>query len=67
MGIYAKANKAGAPTGSGWYVVGLNAGQCGMKKAGTIGCKFDASGNYAACGAAVVNEKTGDLDVVIVK
>jgi len=67
MGIYAKGNKAGAPAGSGWYVVGLNAGQCGMKKAGTFGCKFDASGNYTACGAAVVNEKTGDLDVVIVK
>jgi hypothetical protein len=33
-----------------------------MKKAGTFGCKFDT-----ACGAALVNEKTGDLDVVIVK
>ncbi len=67
MGIYAKGNQAGAPAGSGWYVVGLNAGQCGEKKAGTFGCKFDASGKYTACGAAVVNEKTGELDVAIVK
>jgi hypothetical protein len=45
MAIYAKGNKIGT-VGSGWYVVGLNAGQCGMAKAGTYGRKFDASGNY---------------------
>jgi hypothetical protein len=67
MAIYAKGNKAGKPVGSGWYVVGLNAGQCNVAKAGTFGCKFDASGNYTECGAAVVNEKTGELDVAIVK
>ena len=67
MAIYAKGNKAGKPVGSGWDVVGLNAGQCGIAKAGTYGCKFDASGNYTECGAAVVNEKTGELDVVVVK
>ena len=62
--IYAKGNKAGQPVGSGWYVVGLNAGQCGVAEEGTFGCRFDASGNYAACGAAVVNDKTGELNVV---
>jgi hypothetical protein len=67
MAIYAKSNKAGQPVGSGWYVVGLNAGQCGVAKEGAYGCKFDASGNYTACGAAVVNNKTGELDVVVVK
>jgi hypothetical protein len=67
MAIYAKGNKAGQPVGSGWYVVGLNAGQCGVAKEGAYGCKFDASGNYTACGAAVVNNKTGELDVVLVK
>jgi hypothetical protein len=67
MAIYAKGNKAMRPVGSGWYVVGLNAGQCGMAKAGTFGCKFDGSGNYTECGAAVVNEKTGELDVVVAK
>jgi hypothetical protein len=67
MAVYAKGNKAGQPVGSGWYVVGLNAGQCGVAKEGAYGCKFDAFGNYTACGAAVVNNKTGELDVVVVK
>ena len=67
MAIYAKGNQAGRPVGSGWYVVGLNAGQCGMAKQGTFGCKFDGSGNYTECGAAVVNDKTGELDVVVAK
>ncbi len=67
MAIYAKGNPAGRPVGSGWYVVGLNAGQCGVAKAGTFGCKFDGSGNYTECGAAVVNNKTGELDVVVEK
>ncbi len=65
--IYAKGNKGGQRAGSGWYVVGLNAGQCGLAKEGTFGCKFDASGNYTECGAAVVNNKTGELDVVVAK
>jgi hypothetical protein len=38
-----------------------------MAKAGTFGCRFDASGNYTSCGATVVNEKTGESDVAIVK
>jgi hypothetical protein len=67
MAIYAKGNPSGRPVGSGWYVVGLNAGQCGVAKAGTFGCKFDGSGNYTECGAAVVNDKTGELDVVVAK
>jgi hypothetical protein len=67
MAIFAKGNQAGRPVGSGWYVVGLNAGQCGMAKQGTFGCKFDGSGNYTECGAAAVNDKTGELDVVVAK
>ena len=67
MALYAKGNPSGRPVGSGWYVVGLNAGQCGVAKAGTFGCKFDGSGNYTECGAAVVNDKTGELDVVVAK
>jgi hypothetical protein len=67
MAIYAKGNKAGKPVGSGWYVVGLNAGQCGVAREGTFGCKFDSSGNYTECGAAVVNNKTGELDVLLAK
>jgi len=67
MAIYAKGNQAGRPVGSGWYVVGLNAGQCAVAKEGTFGCRFDASGNYTECGAAVVNNETGELDVVVAK
>lgn len=33
--VYATGNKAGMPVGSGYYIVGLNAGQCAAKKAGT--------------------------------
>lgn len=65
--VYAKGNKAGKPVGSGWYLVSLNAGQCSSQKAGTFGCKFDANGNATECGAATVNGKTGEIDIVLVK
>ena len=65
MGIYTKGNKAGKPAGSGWYMVAVKAGQCGMTKAGTFGCRFDASGKLTQCGTANVNEKSGELEVAI--
>lgn len=65
--LYAKGNKAGKPVGSGWYVVSLNKGQCASEKAGTFGCKFDANGNATECGAATINGKTGELDILVVK
>jgi len=67
MALYAKGNPANKPVGSGWYLVNLNAGQCAAKKAGTLGCKFDANGNATACGAATVNNATGEIDVVVAK
>jgi hypothetical protein len=67
MGIYTKGNQAGKPAGSGWYVVAVNAGQCGMPKAGTFGCKFNASGNLTECGVAIVDEKSGELTVAVSK
>ena len=67
MGIYAKGNKMGQPAGSGWYVVGLKAGQCGDKKAETFGCKFDARGTPTVCGTAKIKEKSGDLEVEVAK
>lgn len=67
MGIYAKGNPAGKPAGSGWFVVAVNAGQCGEKKAGTFGCRFDASGNPTSCGVAIINEASGEVDVAIAK
>jgi hypothetical protein len=59
--LYTTGNKSGNPVGSGWYVVGLNAGQCAAKEAETFGCKFDASGNPTACGAAAINTATGEV------
>ena len=65
MGIYTKGNKAGKPAGSGWYMVAVKAGQCGMTKAGTFGCRFEASGKLTQCGTATVNEKSGELEVLV--
>ncbi len=67
MGIYTKDNKAKKPVGSGWYVVNLTEGQCNAVKDGTYGCRFDRGGKYTLCGKAVVNERTGDVDVVKTK
>jgi hypothetical protein len=64
--LYAQGNPGGKPVGSGWYVVSLNAGQCGAKHSGIYGCKFDASGNPTECGAATINNNTGEIDVAVV-
>jgi len=67
MGIYTQGNAAGNPSGSGWYVVAVKAGQCGEKKAGLFGCRFDASGKPTTCGTAKVKEEAGEVDVVVKK
>ncbi len=64
--VYAAGNQAGKPVGSGYYMVGLNAGQCAAKKAGAYGCKFDADGNPTECGAIAVNDATGEVTVAVV-
>jgi len=67
MGIYVQGNMAGRPSGSGWFVVAVNAGQCGEKKAGLFGCRFDTNGKPTTCGTAKVKEESGEVDVTIVK
>ena len=67
MGIYTQGNTAGKPSGSGWFVVAVKAGQCGEKKAGLFGCLFDASGKPTSCGTAKVKEESGEVDVVVKK
>jgi hypothetical protein len=67
MGIYTQGNNAGKPSGSGWYVVAVKAGQCGEKKAGLFGCRFDASGKPTSCGTAKVKEESGEVDVAVKK
>lgn len=67
MALYTQGNSVNKPVGSGWYVVNLNTGQCAAKKSGTFGCKFDANGNATECGAATVNNATGEVDLVVAK
>ena len=67
MGIYTKANPAGKPVGSGWFVVAVKAGQCGEKKAGLFGCRFDASGKPTTCGTAKVKEESGEVELTLKK
>jgi len=62
---YTAGNKAGQPVGSGYYIIGLNAGQCAAKKAGAYGCKFDADGNPTECGVIAVNDATGEVTVAV--
>jgi hypothetical protein len=65
MGIYARGNPAGKPVGSGWFVVAVKPGQCGEKKAGLFGCRFDAFGKPTTCGKARVREESGELEVTV--
>lgn len=65
MGIYAKGNAAGKPVGSGWFVVAVKPGQCGEKRAGIFGCRFDATGKPTTCGTARVKEESGELEVAV--
>lgn len=65
MAIYTQGNKAGMPQGSGWFVVGLTPGQCGEKKGGDYGCKFDAKGNLKPCGPAKIHDESGELEIVV--
>ena len=65
--VYAAGNKAGKPVGSGYYMVGLNAGQCAAQKAGAYGCKFDANGNPTECGAIAVDDATGVVTVAVIQ
>ena len=67
MGIYAQGNPGGRPVGSGWFVVAVKAGQCGEKKAGLFGCRFDTTGKPTTCGTARVKEESGELEVVVKK
>ena len=67
MALYANGNKADKPVGSGWYLVSVDAGKCAAKRSATFGCRFDANGNATECGAATVNNATGEIDVVVAR
>lgn len=61
---YTQGNQMSKPVGSGWYAVELDAGKCAARESGVYGCRFDANGNPTQCGAATVNNQTGDIDIV---
>ncbi len=67
MGIYTQGNTGGMPSGSGWFVVAVKAGQCGEKNAGLFGCRFDASGKPTTCGTAKVKEESGEVELSVKK
>ena|SRR5215469_6080963 len=62
--LYASGNQMKRPVGSGWYAVELNETNCAAKESGIYGCKFDANGNETECGAATLDSRTGEIDIV---
>jgi len=61
VAINGQGNSRGRPTGSGWYLVTVDEGECNAKATGAYGCKFDGKGNETACGAALVDDKNDDI------
>ena len=60
----AAGNPRNRPAGSGFWVADLDAGECAAQAAGLWGCKFNASGQETACGAATIDDKTKDIVIV---
>jgi hypothetical protein len=61
---YTQGNQASKPVGSGWYAVELDAGKCAAKESSIYGCRYDQNGNPTECGAATINNQTGDIGIV---
>jgi hypothetical protein len=64
MAVYGKGNPRKRPEGSGWWVSELNAGDCGVPRAGLYGCRFDAAGKNHDCGEANIQSDTNDVLIV---
>jgi hypothetical protein len=67
VALYGDGNAYKKPVGSGWYVAGLDKGECAAETAGIFGCKFDAQGNDTACGAAKIDAKNDDITIAAVE
>jgi hypothetical protein len=61
IAFYTAGNTLGKPVGSGWYVAELEAGVCGVPKAGLYGCRFGIDGRLTECGAAAFREVPDDI------
>jgi DNA mismatch repair ATPase MutL len=64
MATYAKGNKAGKPTGSGWWMASSDQSACKMSTEQAYGCKFDATGKNTACGMATLDDQTHEMTIV---
>jgi len=63
MAVHDDGNAAGAPEGSGWYIVGLDEGECAAEAAMLWGCEFDANGDETVCGAATIDTAAGTVTI----
>jgi hypothetical protein len=63
MAIFAEGNARSRPSGSGWWVAGLDAGECAVKDEGIYGCRFGADGLATECGSITVDEATDDVTI----
>lgn len=66
MAIFADGNSRSKPAGSGWWLSGLDAGECGVKDAGLYGCRFGADGLATECGSITLDETTDDVIVTTI-
>ena len=61
IAVNAEDNSRNRPEGSGFWVAGLDAGECGVPDKGLWGCQFDDKGKATACGMAKIDDQTDDI------
>jgi hypothetical protein len=67
VGIFGEENVLGAPVGSGFYIVGLDAGECDARTAMLWGCKFDETGVETKCGEATLDAAAGTVEITTIE
>jgi len=67
VAVYGEENTRGAQAGSGFYVVGLDAGECFARNAMLWGCEFDDTGAESKCGEATIDMATGTLEITTIQ
>jgi hypothetical protein len=67
VAVYGEGNTRGEPPGSGFYVVGLDAGECAARNAMLWGCRFDEAGKKTKCGEATLDVATGSFEISTVQ
>ena len=67
VAVYGEGNTRGKPPGSGFYIVGLDAGECSARNATLWGCRFDETGAKMKCGEATIDAATGSLEITTIE